>query len=162
MLNSKVEVKNISKNESGLFAKENIKKGAVVWRLDPTEKLLTKDERDSLPDKIKKLAFQYKDHFIVVNDQSEFMNHSCDPNLGFSSDEELSAIRDIKAGEELTYDYSTADVGDWIASWECKCGSKICRGKITGNDCLKKDFQEKYKNYLPSWVVEYIRKNSKV
>lgn len=159
MLYPNASVKQIDSENKGIFATRDIKKGEVAWRLDSNEKLLTKEERDSLSLEIQKLAFQYKDHFVVVHDQSEFMNHSCGPNLGFSSDEELSAIKDIKAGEELTYDYSTADVGDWVASWECKCGSKNCRKKITGKDCLDKKFQEKYKGFLPSWVLKYINEN---
>lgn len=59
------------------------------------------------------------------------MNHSCDPNLGFTSNEKLSVMKDIVAEEELTYDYSTADIGDWVGDWKCNCGSKDCRGKIT-------------------------------
>ena len=121
MLNPKVVINNLPNNEKGLFASGDIQKGEVVWKLDPNEKVLTKTERDNLPPEIKKLAFQYKDGFVVVHDGSEFMNHSCDPNLGFSSDEELSVMKDINAGEELTYDYSTADVGDWTASWNCNC-----------------------------------------
>lgn len=161
MLHQNTLVKQITANNRGIFAKSDFKKGEVIWKLDPTKKLLSKDERNNLPPEIKKLAFQYKDKFVVVNDGSEYMNHSCDPNLGFSSDDELSAMRDIKAGEELTYDYSTADIGDWKASWNCNCGSNNCRKIITGNDCLNKKFQEKYKNYLPSWVVEYIEDNEK-
>jgi uncharacterized protein len=110
MLSTKVEVKNIPQEEKGLFALEEIKKGEVVWKLDPSEKILTESERDNLPKEIRKLAFQYKNGFVVVHDKSEYMNHSCNPNLGFSSDEEMSAMRDVKVGEELTYDYSTADV----------------------------------------------------
>ncbi len=140
----------------GLFAQKNIKKGAIVWKLDFSERILTKDERDNLPQEIRKLAFQYKNGYIVVHDGSQYMNHSCDPNTWWTSDSELSALRDIKVGEEVTYDYSTADIGDWEAGWECKCGSLNCRHRITGRDCLDPDFQKKYKNHLPTRTQEYI------
>ncbi len=57
-----------------------------------------------------------------------FVNHSCDPNC--ETDEEdgrvyIASIRDIAAGEELTYDYWLYD-GDDDAP--CSCGSKKCRG----------------------------------
>lgn len=138
---------------------EDISKGDVVWELDKDEKILTKEEREKLPPQIRKFAFQYKDGYIVVHDGSELMNHSCDPNLWWGSDDNLVARRNIRKGDELTYDYSSADVGDWTASWECDCKSENCRKRITGNDCLDKGFQEKYQGHLPSWVMKYI--NSK-
>jgi SET domain-containing protein len=57
-----------------------------------------------------------------------FINHSCDPNC---ETEEMDgrvwimAIRSIKAGEELTYDYYLYDGDDDEA--RCNCGSEHCR-----------------------------------
>jgi uncharacterized protein len=144
-------------NEKSLTTLQKIMKDDIVWTLDKNEKVLSKEERDKLPPDIRKLAFQYKDGYIVVTDGSQFMNHSCDPNLWWKGDESLIAKRDITKGEELTYDYSTADVGDWVAGWDCMCGSDNCRKRITGNDCLSKDFRNNYKGHLPSWVLEYIK-----
>jgi len=51
-----------------------------------------------------------------------FVNHSCDPNC--ETDEEdgriyIESIRDIAAGEELTYDYCLYDgQGDEPCSWQ--------------------------------------------
>lgn len=156
MLNKKVTIKNGLGSQKELVATKPIKKDEVVWTLDKDQEILTKFERDNLPKDIRKLAFQYKDGYIVVSDNSQYMNHSCDPNTWWINDETLVARRDVKKGEEVTYDYSTADVGDWVASWRCRCGSKLCRKRITGNDCLKKDFQEKYKGHLQSCVEKYI------
>jgi len=77
MLNKNIEKREIGDGQMGLFAQKNIKKGNVIWRLDSSEKILTKDERDNLPQKIRKFAFQYKSGYIVVRDGSEYMNHSC-------------------------------------------------------------------------------------
>ncbi len=58
-------------------------------------------------------------------------NHSCSPNLEAQNvDGEiwLVALRDIEAGEELTFDYGYA-----LEHWEdhpCRCGSKNCVGYI--------------------------------
>lgn len=57
-----------------------------------------------------------------------FINHSCDPNC---ETEEIDgrvwimAIRNIAAGEELTYDYFLYDGDDDEA--RCNCGSRNCR-----------------------------------
>ncbi len=58
------------------------------------------------------------------------INHSCDPNAGYVTGEPiLFALRDIAAGEEITWDYSTSIAE---AGWrlECRCGSKNCRGIV--------------------------------
>lgn len=54
-------------------------------------------------------------------------NHSCEPNAGFTTGEPvLFALRDIAAGEEICWDYSTSmNIADW--SLECRCGSPKCR-----------------------------------
>jgi SET domain-containing protein len=57
-----------------------------------------------------------------------FINHSCDPNC--ETDEQhgrvwIKAIRDIKAGEELVYDYNLYDGDEDPAT--CNCGVKSCR-----------------------------------
>lgn len=57
-----------------------------------------------------------------------FINHSCEPNC--ETDETdgrvwIVSIRDIEAGEELTYDYNLYDGDESDAV--CNCGSKNCR-----------------------------------
>ncbi len=147
----------------GLVATEFIPKGNIVWRLDAHEKKFTLEELEKLPPDRKKLAYQYKDKFIIVTDTSEYTNHSCDPNTWWQDDETLVARRDINPGDEITYDYATAEIDERFRSkWKCKCGSKNCRKYITGNDCLKQEFQKIYKGHLPSWVAEYIKANIKL
>jgi hypothetical protein len=60
-----------------------------------------------------------------------FLNHCCDPNCETEEDEDgrvwVMAIRNIAAGEELTYDYCLYDgEGDEA----CSCGSANCRGTM--------------------------------
>jgi SET domain-containing protein len=60
---------------------------------------------------------------------AQYINHSCDPNCeSINYDDEeiwIQAMRKIKKGEELTYDYGFNDDGN------CMCGSKHCRGKMS-------------------------------
>jgi hypothetical protein len=57
-------------------------------------------------------------------------NHSCDPNTGFTTGEPiLFALRDIPAGDEICWDYSTS-IGEAGWSLECRCGSPKCRGVV--------------------------------
>lgn len=60
----------------------------------------------------------------------DMINHSCRPNTGFTDGGlRLFALRDIAAGEEITFDYSTAIMyEEW--SLECLCGESVCRKNI--------------------------------
>ena len=39
-------------------------------------------------------------------EQASFVNHKCEPNAGFEGQSFLVAMRDIREGEEITFDYS--------------------------------------------------------
>lgn len=67
----------------------------------------------------------------VSYNTARLINHSCNPNCEAVNDKGhiwIQSIRDIKRGEELTYNY-----GYDIDSYEehpCRCGSKNCVGYI--------------------------------
>jgi uncharacterized protein len=62
---------------------------------------------------------------------ARFINHSCNPNCEAVNydDEEvwIESIRDIKTGEELSYDYGFEEPDE---DYPCYCGEKNCRGWI--------------------------------
>jgi uncharacterized protein len=65
-----------------------------------------------------------------------FVNHSCGPNC--ESDQIkgriwIIAIRDIAAGEELTYDYNIYDAEPGEDA-SCYCGAANCRGTMLSED----------------------------
>lgn len=80
-----------------------------------------------------------------------FSNHSCDPNIGVQGQIIFVALRDIRAGEELTHDWATTD--DDTYEMDCRCGSTLCRRRITGQDWRRPDLQEKYRGYF-SWYLQ--------
>lgn len=53
-------------------------------------------------------------------------NHSCDPNAAFDESGMLTALRDIEAGEELTYDYLVHPIPASHWNFACSCGAKGC------------------------------------
>ncbi len=68
---------------------------------------------------------------------SRWINHSCDPNCEADEDNErifIKAIRNIKAGEELNYDYGLIIDEPYTkklkAEYPCWCGAKNCRGTL--------------------------------
>jgi SET domain-containing protein len=59
-----------------------------------------------------------------------FINHSCAPNTFLRRTRERAefyALRDIRAGEELTVDYGESHHEGRL---RCRCGSPCCRGWI--------------------------------
>ena len=80
-----------------------------------------------------------------------YSNHSCDANLGVRGNIVFVAVRDIKAGNELTHDWCTTDDDNY--SVECKCGSLNCRRIVTGKDWQKPELRKKYAGYF-SWYLE--------
>jgi hypothetical protein len=82
------------------------------------------------------------------------INHSCDPNLWFLSDV-LTARRDIGAGEELTYDYATANA-DPSFLLRCHCETYRCRQMVTGDDWRISQLQLLYAGHWGSAVQQLI------
>ena len=77
--------------------------------------------------------FGLGDGKIVIDGHSMamFINHSCAPNCEtreLRGKVWIVAIRDIEAGEEITYDYCLYDGGEDEAY--CNCGAATCRGTM--------------------------------
>ena len=73
----------------------------------------------------------------VGGNSSRWINHSCKPNC--EADETdgrvfIKALRNIKAGEELFYDYGLIIDSPYteklLAEYPCWCGAKKCRGTL--------------------------------
>ena len=78
------------------------------------------------------------DLYLDLDELSRTFNHSCNPNAYLRGKCTLTALRNIRSGEEISYDYSTTMVdGERIKSlghplWtcRCKCGARNCVGVI--------------------------------
>jgi uncharacterized protein len=73
------------------------------------------------------------DLFLDLDTPSMAINHGCTPNVGVGGVTTIIALRDIEAGEEVIFDYSTTvsaniDPASW--SMKCHCGSQYCRSLI--------------------------------
>ena len=67
---------------------------------------------------------------------ARLINHSCNPNcevFGTGLKVWVYAIRDIKKGEELTYDYGFGFDEDY-KDFPCRCRSKNCAGYIVRSE----------------------------
>lgn len=86
-----------------------------------------------------------------------YFNHSCSGNLGFNKDGNFVAIRNIKGGEELSYDYSLADSNP-LFTIRCLCKSKNCRKVVTGDDWKTPYFQRNNFRYMLPYIQRQIAK----
>jgi uncharacterized protein len=110
-----------------------------------------------LPERLQNSDVQIADGFhLAALDDSEyepvmlFINHSCEPNVGFAGNIVLVAMRDIEPGEELTTDYALFD--DHNESMRCTCGAAACRGVIDGQDWRRPELQRKYGPYFSTYL----------
>lgn len=73
----------------------------------------------------------------VGGNEARFINHSCEPNCEAVIEDQrvfIAARRDIRRGEELTYDYHLEYQGryrpEWRERYACHCGSPSCKGTL--------------------------------
>ena len=104
----------------GVFTLEPIKKGQLIWEFNPVLDIrIPETELDSYPEAAREYIRIHSYVEIVdsrrvmtlCTDNSQYVNHSLDPNM-IESEDGLSdiAARDIAAGEELTCNYYAFDL----------------------------------------------------
>ncbi|MCZ2127232.1 MAG: SET domain-containing protein-lysine N-methyltransferase [Anaerolineales bacterium] len=140
-----------------VYALAPIAKGELVslWGGD----VVHQSELDYSMPRLTERAIQIDEELYLLTaaekEPNDCFNHSCDPNLGFSGQVGLVAMRDVKAGEELTFDYATSD-GSAYDEFECRCGAKNCRGKVTGADWSLPVLWKKYDGYFSPYLARRI------
>jgi SET domain-containing protein len=92
---------------------------------------------------------------MTPGEPADSFNHSCRPNVGMSGQVGLVAMRDIQIGEEVTFDYAMCD-GSNYDEFECACGVKECRGKVTGDDWRRPELWERYTGYFSPYLQRRI------
>ena len=80
--------------------------------------------------------------------------HSCDPNCGIRALTEIFTIRDIAAGEQLTWDYRCSENSNWILE-DCLCGAPRCTGTVANFDSLPSKLKSEYlsKSMVSDWIT---------
>jgi len=134
----------------GKFAIQDISKDSIIYRFGGL--WINKEEQATFD----------QDYFHLVDNAYFFQggldptlngthNHSCSPNA-YIEDNTIRALRDIVIGEEITIDYGSFIVHDYIIVDKCKCGSTDCRKTITGHDWLNYNLAKKYNNRVSGQV----------
>jgi len=163
MLHPHIEVRGSDIEGRGLFAKALIKKGEIIWQKEKDEVFYTSAQIEKFTPEQKKAFKNYSyqvgpDQFYgtpngEAGDSGDYMNHSCNPNVWFESDDVMSAMRDIAVDEEICYDYSTSEIRSNF-SLNCRCGSPQCRGHIKNDDYSRlSDLQNRYGKHVMRHVL---------
>jgi SET domain-containing protein len=129
----------------GVFATRKIRKGTVIVEYKGQRTSYKKALRRSYSDpedSAHTFLFELDDGRVidagVRGNAARWINHSCDPNCVPFEDPEgrvfIEAIRKIRRGEELSYDYKLTIEGRLSkrerAGYACRCGSAKCRGTM--------------------------------
>ena len=141
----------------GSVAVEGIAAGEVIASFGG--RCVTRDELDILPLAQQSRSIQVEENLYLAGptdpEPADFINHSCNPNCGMRGNTVLIALRDIEAGESITYDYAMSDGTDYD-EFECSCGSPRCRGKVTGNDWMLPELQLRYRGHFSPYLADRI------
>jgi hypothetical protein len=156
----KTEVRESKIHGRGLFATADIAKDEIVAIKGGHIVDRARLRRDVTP-RLGPVEIQIdEDLFIApITDEEREMSmlystHSCDPNLGIRGEITFVAMRDIRAGEELTHDWAMTDSDDY--SIECKCGVPNCRKILTGKDWQRAELQKRYAGYFSAYIEKKI------
>src|SRR5207248_7126087 len=147
-LSPKTEVRESKIHGRGLFATTDIAKNEIVAMKGGH--IISREElREKIMPRLGPVEIQIDDDLFiapVTEDEREgsmlYSNHSCNPNLGLCGNIIFVALRDIRAGEELTHDWCMTD--DDIYETVCTCGSANCRRVLTGKDWQRPELQARY------------------
>jgi SET domain-containing protein len=140
----RIQVRRSGVHGKGVFAVQNIAEGETiieyVGEVITWKEALRRHPHD--PKDPNHTFYFHVDEERVIDakyggNSSRWINHSCDPNC--EADEEegrvfIKALRNIKAGEELNYDYGLIIDEPYTkklkAEYPCWCGARLCRGTL--------------------------------
>lgn len=155
-------MKNLSVQESkiqgrGVYAASSFAQGEIV--LEFLGKHMRKQDVPVNPSGINDRFIQIAlDEYIAGSgDVDDYLNHSCDPSCKAEVNGGrcfLVALREIRAGEEITFDYATTMCNDDF-TMKCRCGASNCRGVIREFRYLPQSVRERYieARMVPSYVI---------
>jgi uncharacterized protein len=135
-----LEVRSSSIHGRGCFTTREIKKGTRV--LEYTGRRLRRQEANRIyHERPSTYLFVLADGQTVIDGigMASLVNHSCEPNCEPTEEDEriyLCALKDIAAGEELTYNYNLTNSNE--REMPCHCDSKKCRGTMYSKDEMRR------------------------
>jgi len=145
-------VKNSRIHGKGVFATRNIPAGACITEYEGERiswKEAVRRENTKAPDDYHTFFFSLDNGKIIDGgsngNDARWINHSCEPNCEAREEDGrvyIYALRDIKRGEELNYDYGLVLEERHTAAlkkaYACLCGAAHCRHTLLAPKKRKK------------------------
>ena len=160
----RIEFKKSPISGDGMFAREPIKKGEVVCIVGG---IVMSDSEfadfQAIHRNYNSIQIDEHQHLVedpqVTRNLEGSMNHSCDSSTWMKDEATLVARRDLEAGEEATVDYALFTTqSNWMLDRRCHCGVAKCRRIITGDDWMREDVQERYRNHFSPFINRRIER----
>lgn len=137
---------------TGVFALRDLRRAESVLEIDDSDAVadrsrLTREQIIHLDVFIDRSG---NERVISMKSPEKYINSSCDPNVRSRTDmrsgiRRAYALRDIRKGEEIMWDYELNSWEKWDAPTRCCCGSANCRKTIRGPYfALPREVQLKY------------------
>jgi len=163
-----IEVKDTGKYGKGIFAKKDIKKdeilivmGGYIFDIE-AENHLNSFNEDKPIEISECFSFSPRNRSDMEKMPQHYINHSCNPNCGFKGQLFIVAMKKIKKGEEILFDYAMVIASNPKSTsyfkMKCLCGSKNCRGIINEEGWKIPQLQKKYAGYFQWYLEEKIKK----
>jgi len=133
-----VETKNMGK---GVFASKDFDIGDLVLEFSGEQVLPTPG--------VHTLQIGLDKH-LLVDEPYRYVNHSCNPNCGIKDETKLVAMKHVKKGEEITFDYAMTE--KHMSAMTCLCNTAKCRKSITGFDGLSEEDKHRYKGFISEYL----------
>lgn len=134
----------------GVFATEDIPEGTLVYVKDPLEIELSPEQVEKEKPEMQAIIekFSYIDergYRIISWDLGKYVNHCCNCNTISTGYGFEIAIRDIKAGEEITDEYGLFNMDK---EFQLVCSNRNCRGSLKPGDL---------ESFYPVWDAQIKR-----
>ena len=156
---------------NGVFANQSYSPGSVVLQPEGRVVHSRNVDWDALGDRgMYYLQVSPWKYLEPSDPRLENLNHSCNPNMGYKSlDGKVSfvAIKPVKKGDEVTFDYSTTMLEEWdedVSTLErCNCGARNCRHVIKDFRNIPKSYQDRYvkAGVVPDYILEHMERTQK-
>ena len=135
----------------GVFAATNFSAGDVILTIDDSH--VVDDEHPVPFGEENHCDYLERGKTVWMQVPERHINHSCAPNAYLRTSDgvrQVVAVREIKIGEEVAYDYCVNGYGDVV--WTCNCDAARCRGTIHSDFFhLPLNVQKEYLPLLDEW-----------
>lgn len=171
LVNKKKVYRKIDGQGKAVFATKEIKKGEMLFVMGGY--ILDIEDENNLSGIVADKPIEISEYFSIgprtpadlKRMPQHYVNHSCDPNAGFRGQIFMVAMKQIKPGDEIVYDYAMVmhanKDSDTYYEFDCCCNTKRCRSKVGENDWQKPDLQKRYDGYFQYFLQEKVNRKKK-